>query len=218
MDSRDKIKELIKILGKKYKIKVKRDEPFKVLITTILSQRTKDEVTDLAAERLFRKADTPEKMIRLGISEIEKLIYPVGFYKKKAKGIIELSRYLIKKHKGNVPRTLEELVKIPFVGDKTASCILLFGFGRNTIPVDTHVNRISKRIGLVGKNLSPERVRLELEKIIKGKERAIINQLFIRFGKDICRPVRPSCEVCQVTFLCKYFQSRRNSLESSNHK
>jgi len=154
MNRKEKIKTILKILKEKYNFKVKRDEPFKVLVTTILSQRTKDEVSDLSSGRLLMKADNPKKLLSLKLTEIEKLIYPVGFYKQKAKGLKKLSKILIEKYNGKVPNNLEELKKLPFVGDKTASCVLLFGFSKKTIPVDTHVARISKRLGLVEKNLS----------------------------------------------------------------
>lgn len=203
---KEKIEKIIKILRKKYNFEVKRDEPFKVLVTTILSQRTKDEVTDLASERLLKKANTPKKLLTLKSTEIEKLIYPVGFYKQKAKGLKKLSKILIERYNGKVPDNLEELKELPSVGDKTASCVLLFGFNKNTIPVDTHVARISKRIGLVEKNLSPEKIRLELEKYLEGEERDIINQLFIQFGKEICQPVKPKCEICPVQKYCELYK------------
>ena len=205
MRNKEKIKKIIRILGKKYNFKVKKGEPFKVLVTTILSQRTKDEITDSASERLVIKANTPKKLLTLKSSEIEKLIYPIGFYKQKAKGLKKLSKILIEKYNGKIPDNLEELKKLPSVGDKTASCVLLFGFNKNTIPVDTHVARISKRLGLVEKNLSPEKIRIELEKILKGKEREIINQLFIWFGKEVCKPIKPKCRVCPIRKYCDYF-------------
>ncbi len=207
---RKKIKTIIKILKKRYKIKVKRDKPFKVLVGTILSQRTKDEITDLASKRLFEKADTPKKILALKFPEIEKLIYPVGFYKQKTEGLKELSKILVEKYRGKVPNNLEELKKLPFVGDKTASCVLLFGFNKNTIPVDTHVARISKRLGLVEKNLSPEKIRVELERYLEGEERDIINQLFIFFGKEICKPIKPNCKLCPIQKYCGLYKKVNN--------
>jgi len=207
MNNKEKIKTVLKILKEKYNFKVKRDEPFKVLVTTILSQRTKDEITKFSSERLLEKVKTPEKLLSLKSKEIEKLIYPVGFYKQKAKGLKKLSKILIEKYNGKVPNNLEELKKLPLVGDKTASCVLLFGFSKKTIPVDTHVARISKRLGLVEKNLSPEKIRIELEKILKGKDRNLINQLFIQFGKEICKPIRPKCKECPIKKYCEFYES-----------
>jgi len=204
METKEKIKKIIRILQKKYNTKIKRGEPFKILIATVLSQRTRDETTDLASERLFKIADTPEKILKLSDKEIEDLIYPVGFYKQKARGIKKLSKELLDNYDGKVPDNLKELVKLHGVGDKTASCVLLFGFNKNTIPVDTHVSRISKRLKLVNSNLTPEKVRIELEKILKGNERDIVNQLFIQFGRDICKPINPKCANCPIKKYCNY--------------
>lgn len=204
MKTKERIKKIIKILQKKYNTEVKRGKPFKILVATVLSQRTKDEVTDLASERLFKAADTPEKILKLTDKEIENLIYPVGFYKQKAKGLKKLSKQLLENHNGKVPDNLKELVKLQGVGDKTASCVLLFGFSKNTIPVDTHVNRISKRLNLIDNDLTPEKVRIELEKILKGDERDIVNQLFIQFGREICKPIGPKCANCPIKKYCNY--------------
>ncbi len=204
MESKERIKKIIKILQKKYNIEVKRGEPFKILVSVVLSQRTRDEVTDLASERLFKIADTPEKILKLTDKEIEDLIYPVGFYKQKAWGIKKLSKELLDNYNGKVPDNLKELIKLHGVGDKTASCVLLFGFNKNTIPVDTHVNRISKRLEWVDETLTPEKVRMELEKILKGDERDIVNQLFIQFGRDICKPIGPKCKKCPIEKYCNH--------------
>ncbi|MCK4730399.1 MAG: endonuclease III [Candidatus Aenigmarchaeota archaeon] len=204
MEPKERIKEIIRILQKKYNTEVKRGEPFKILVSVVLSQRTRDEVTELASEKLFKVADTPEKILKLSDKEIEDLIYPVGFYKQKARGIKKLSKELLDNYNGKVPDNLEELVKLHGVGDKTASCVLLFGFNKNTIPVDTHVNRISKRLEWVDETLTPEKVRMELEKILKGDERDIVNQLFIQFGRDICKPIGPKCANCPIEKYCNH--------------
>ncbi|RLJ00985.1 MAG: endonuclease III [Candidatus Aenigmatarchaeota archaeon] len=204
METKERINEIIKILQKKYNTEVKRGEPFKILISVVLSQRTRDETTNLASKRLFKIADTPEKILKLSDKEIEDLIYPVGFYKQKAWGIKKLSKELLDNYNGKVPDSLKELIKLHGVGDKTASCVLLFGFNKNTIPVDTHVNRISKRLEWVEETLTPEKVRIELEKILKGDKRDIVNQLFIQFGRDICKPISPKCKNCPIQEYCDY--------------
>ncbi|MFO7811253.1 MAG: endonuclease III, partial [Candidatus Delongbacteria bacterium] len=152
--NKNKFIENIKILREEYKkwnapivtlISVQTKDPYKVLISTLLSLRTKDEVTAKASYRLFEKADTPEKMVKLSEEDIQKLIFPVGFYKTKAKTIIDTSQILIDKYDSNVPDTLEELLSFKGVGRKTANLVLALGYGQDTICVDTHVHRISNR-------------------------------------------------------------------------
>jgi len=200
--------KIIKELNKLYSIKPWRGNPFKVLITTILSQRTKDEVTDEASRRLFRVAASLKKMLRISESKISKLIYPVGFYKQKAKEIKKLSKILIEKFDGKVPSKREELMELPGVGDKTASCVLCFGFGIPTIPVDTHVNRISQRLGIVPKGSSPEKTREILEELVPDKLKHPVNFTFIQFGKSICKPMKPKCEICPVRKYCRFYHSK----------
>jgi endonuclease-3 len=198
------IVQIIRILEKRYKIRPWREKPFKVLISTILSQRTKDEVTIEASKRLFKIADSPKKILKLSKEKIAKIIYPVGFYKQKAKQIKKLCKVLLKKYGGKVPNSREELLKLPGVGDKTASCILSYGFGIPTIPVDTHLNRISKRLGIVPKSSTPEKTRKILEKLIPNKQKLLVNFLFIQFGKDICKPIKPKCKICPIKKYCKF--------------
>jgi endonuclease-3 len=202
----EKVEKIISILNKKYKIKPWRDNPFKVLISCILSQRTKDEVTREASEKLFKFANTPEKILKLNERKIESLIYPVGFYRQKAKRIKKVCKILIEKYNGKVPNSREELLKLPGVGFKTADVVLSYGYGKPVIAIDTHVFQVARRLGLTKSN-DPEKIRENLHKIIPKKFRLIVNLLFVEFGKEICRTIRPKCEICPIKKLCEYHKS-----------
>ncbi|MFA7122901.1 MAG: endonuclease III [Candidatus Delongbacteria bacterium] len=204
--NKNKFIENIKILREEYKkwnapivtlISVQTKDPYKVLISTLLSLRTKDEVTAQASYRLFEKADTPEKMIRLTEEEIQKLIFPVGFYKNKANTIIETSRILINKYGSKVPDSLDELLNFKGVGRKTANLVLALGYGQDTICVDTHVHRISNRWGAVSTK-TPEETEFALMEKIPRKYWREINDLLVAFGQTLCRPIGPKCKECRV--------------------
>ncbi|GAB6905431.1 endonuclease III [Desulfosarcina cetonica] len=175
--------------------------PFEVLVSTLLSLRTKDEVTGLAAERLFAVARTPEAMLRLTPEAIEKRIYPVGFYPTKAKRLLEISRILLDRYDGEVPDTLEALTALPGVGRKTANLVLVEGFKIPAICVDTHVHRISNRIGYV-KTRTPDQTEMALRKKLPKRHWIRYNELLVAFGQVICRPVSPFCSRCPVAEMC----------------
>jgi len=199
-----RIVEIIEILDRKYKVKAWREKPFKLLIGTVISQRTKDETTEKAVGQLFRVANTPEKILKLSEKRIAKLIYPAGFYRQKSRRIKEISRIVLEKYRGRVPDEREELMQLPGVGSKTASIVLAYSFGVPTIAVDTHVNRISQRLGLVPNGCKPEKTQELLEKIVPEKLQIKVNHLFVLFGQNICRPVRPYCNICPIYRYCKY--------------
>jgi endonuclease-3 len=198
-----KVERIISILNKKYKIKPWRDDPFKVLISCIISQRTKDEVTRKASSRLLKVANNPKKILKLSEKQIEELIYPAGFYRQKAKRIKKICKILIEKYKGKVPDSREELLKLPGVGLKTADVVLSYGYGKPVIAVDTHVFHVARRLGLTKSN-NLEKIREDLHKQIPEKYRLILNLLFVEFGKDICRTIKPKCEVCPIKKFCEY--------------
>ena len=200
----NRIEKIIKFLNKMYKIKVWKGKSFDVLIGTVLSHRTKDEVSWPASERLFKSANNPEKMSKLSEKEIVRLIKPVGFYNQKAKRVKQICKTLLEKYNGKVPYTREELMELPGVGAKTASIVLSYSFGIPTIGVDTHVNKVSQRLGLVPKGCKPEKTQEVLEKIIPKNLHIIINHLFVTFGKNMCRAVMPHCFRCPVYEFCKY--------------
>ena len=204
---KQKAEKVIKKLRKIYKIKIWKDNPFKVLIACILSQRTKDEITRKATQKLFSKASTPEKILKLKEKEIEELIYPVGFYREKAKRIKKICKILLKQYKGKVPSQREELLKLPGVGSKTADVVLAYGFGKPVVAVDTHVFHIARRLGL-SKGKTPEEVRNDLNRIVPKKLKRLVNLLFVEFGKEICRTNKPKCEICPVKQFCEYFKQK----------
>ncbi len=182
----------------------KRDKrtPFQILISTVISLRTKDEVTAKASERLFKIADNPYDMLKLSEEEIAKAIYPAGFYRNKAKTIKRISEIIIRDYGGNVPDSLEELLKLPGVGRKTANLVLALSFKKSAICVDTHVHRISNRLGFV-KTKTPEETEIELMKKVPQKYWNKINDLFVAFGQTICKPVSPLCSKCPVSKMCE---------------
>jgi len=186
------------------KLIAEREDPFLVLISTILSQRTRDEMTAIASRQLFAKYDSPRSIADADPKDLERLIKPVGFYRQKATQIQKVSRALLELHGGSVPRTYEELIELPQVGPKTANCVLVYGYGEPRIPTDTHVHRVSNRLGLV-RTHTPEQTEQRLMKTVPKEYWLYINELFIRFGKDLCRPIGPRCPECSFTSFCPYF-------------
>jgi endonuclease-3 len=188
------------------KITAQREDPFLVLISTILSQRTRDEMTEKASAQLFAKYASPEAIAAAPTEDLERLIRPVGFYRQKALMIRKVSRALLDRHGGEVPRTYEELIELPQVGPKTANCVLVYGYGDARIPVDTHVHRISNRLGLV-RTKAAEATERALMRIVPKADWLHVNELFIRFGKDVCRPIGPRCPTCSFTSFCRYYRT-----------
>lgn len=175
--------------------------PFEVLVSTLLSLRTKDEVTAAAAQRLLAVARTPQAMLRLTPEAIEKCIYPVGFYPTKARRLLSISRILLDCYGGRVPDTLEALTALPGVGRKTANLVLVEGFRIPAICVDTHVHRISNRVGYV-QTRTPEQTEMALRKKLPKRHWVRYNELLVAFGQVMCRPVSPFCSRCPVADMC----------------
>ncbi len=184
-----------------------RADPFKVLIATILSQRTRDEATRVAADNLFRVYNRPKELAEADPKQIEQLIKPVGFYRVKAKRIIEVSKIICERFGGAVPDDFEALMSLPSVGRKTANCVLVYGFGKPALPVDTHVHRISNRLGLVSTK-TPEETEEALKRVIDKKYWVKINDLLVKFGQQICRPIKPRCEVCTLKIFCRFYSQK----------
>ena len=176
-------------------------DPFFVLISTVMSHRTRDDVTYPAAKKLFKRFSTPEEMVIPDISEIEALIKDVGFYRVKAGRIKEISRILLEKYNGRVPDDMEALLELPGVGRKTANCVLAHAFLKDALAVDTHVHRISNRLGLV-ETKAPEETEMELKKIFPQKYWRHINLLLVKLGQNICRPISPRCKICTLDDMC----------------
>ena len=175
--------------------------PFEILVSTLLSLRTKDEVTSEAARRLFQKARTPKQLLALGEAAIAKLIYPVGFYPTKAKRLLEISRIILDRYEGQVPDSIEALLELPGVGRKTANLVLVEGFKKDAICVDTHVHRISNRIGYVDTR-TPEQTEFALREILPRRHWICYNELLVAFGQALCRPISPFCSKCPVSDMC----------------
>ncbi|MFX1375884.1 MAG: endonuclease III domain-containing protein [Promethearchaeota archaeon] len=179
----------------------KKQDPFKILISTILSARTRDSNTRLATEKLFAKYSTPDLIVRADIEELENLIKISGFYKVKATRIKEVSKMLLEVYNGKVPNKFEELINLPGVGAKTANCVLVYAFRVPAIPVDTHVHRISNRLDWV-KTKNPNKTEQALKGIIPRDLWLNLNRLFVRFGQQICLPNRPKCNTCPINDIC----------------
>ena len=177
------------------------NDPFKVLVSCILSLRTRDQVTAESSERLFRLADTPAKISRLSLDEIEKAIYPAGFYRVKARQILEISRQLAELYQGRVPDDLDELLKFKGVGRKTANLVLTLGYGKQGICVDTHVHRICNRWGYVSTRTA-DQTELALRKKLPPEYWIVINDLLVTFGQNQCTPLSPRCSSCPLYNLC----------------
>lgn len=186
---------------------------FDVLIYCILSQRTREENTQIASESLLRVANTPEKIIKISVKRLQELIRKAGFYRNKSKNIKKLCKILIEKYNGRVPKTREELMSLPGVGFKTSAIVLSYGLGKPIIAVDTHVFRVSKRLGLAHEEADVEEVRESLQKIIPKKKWYLINLGFVNFGREICKPLNPLCikdsNNCQFSSFCKAYRIKK---------
>lgn len=186
---------------------VKHKDPFRVLIATVLSARTRDENTIKATENLFSKYKTPEEILQADIGEIEELIRPAGFYRVKARRIQGIAKKIVEDFGGKTPETLEELLTLPGVGRKTANCVLVYGYGKEAIPVDVHVHRITNRLGWV-KTGTPEQTEQALKKVLPKEFWAEINGLLVRYGQQVCLPKNPRCSLCQVKQHCDHYRNR----------
>jgi endonuclease-3 len=185
------------------------EDPFQILIATLLSARTQDATTHAASTRLFKKARTPRSMARLTVKEIETLIYPVSFFRNKARHVKACCQMLVDRYRGRVPSTLDELVTLPGVGRKTANLVMILGFksGQN-ICVDTHVHRISNRLGWV-RTRQPEETEQALYRTTDARWWPLLNLYFVTWGQNVCRPVYPRCGDCVIAEDCRRIGVRR---------
>lgn len=177
-------------------------DPFRVLIACILSLRTQDTTTGPASERLFAVADTPRALLRLTPGQIERLIFPVGFYRTKARVILGICRALLERFDGGVPDEIDRLLTLKGVGRKTANLVVTMGYGKPGICVDTHVHRISNRLGYV-KTRNPEATEMALRARLPRRYWIGYNDLLVSFGQNVCTPISPRCSVCPVRSLCR---------------
>lgn len=203
--SKGTIDRVLSRLAKSYHVtrfvEANGESPFRILIGCILSLRTKDEVTYPATERLFARAKDPAAMLKLRAATIEKLIFPAGFYRRKAAQILAISRILLDEHGGRVPDSIETLLTLPGVGRKTANLTVTLGYGKPGICVDTHVHRITNRLGwLVTRN--PDASEVELRRILPSRWWIPINEILVRHGQQVCKPISPLCSGCSVRGDC----------------
>ena len=180
----------------------KKRNPFKVLISTIISLRTKDEVTYKSSKNLFKLGSTPETISKLSINKIQEAIYPCGFFRNKSKTIKEISKNILNNHHGKTPDSIDELLKFKGVGRKTANLVIILGYNKLGICVDTHVHRIFNRIGYI-KTKTPNETELALRNKLPLKFWLLINSLLVFYGQKICRPISPYCSVCAINLNCK---------------
>ena len=181
--------------------------PFSILIGTILSARTKDESTTKVVKILFSKYKNAKDLANAKLNDVEKIIKPIGFYHVKSKRIIEVAKIIDKKYKGKVPEDLDSLVQLPGVGRKTANCVLVYAFEKPAIPVDIHVHRISNRLGLV-QTKTPEETEIKLMEKIPKKFWIEINDTFVMYGQNICKPISPMCDVCKIKKSCEFYKTK----------
>ncbi|VVB80985.1 G/T mismatches repair enzyme [uncultured archaeon] len=186
---------MLERIGRKY-------NAYEVLISTILSARAKDEVTEVVSENLFKKYPTIDKLAKADKKDVIKIIRKIGFYNQKAKYVINTAKIVMEKFEGKVPDTIEELTELPGVGRKVASCVLVYSFEKEALPVDTHVHQISNRLGWV-RTKTAEQTEKRLTKIVPRKHWLSLNNIFVDHGKTICVPVSPFCSKCPVYKYCK---------------
>ena len=183
-------------------VKIQTNDPFKILVGTILSARTKDETTTQVLQRLFTKVNNADDFQKLTIKEIEDLIYPIGFYHQKAKYLKELPNVLKDKFNNEIPQTIEELIQLPGVGRKTANLVMILAFDKPAMCVDVHVHRISNRFGYI-KTRTPAESEIELRKKLPLKYWKVYNSILVAFGQNLCKPINPQCERCPVEKYCQ---------------
>lgn len=206
-EKKERALKIVKKLIEMYqRDRILHGDPFFTLIRCIISQRNRDEVTDRVSELLFSRYPTIHALANAKIEDVQKLLREngVGLWKNKGKWIVECSRLILKKYGGKVPDSVEELVKLPGIGRKCANIVLAYGFGKQAIPVDTHVNRISKRLGLAPPKVPPEKVEEYLKELIPKELWIYVNHAMVDHGKTICRPISPKCNECPLKTLCPY--------------
>ena len=206
-EKRKRARKIVEVLVKTYpRERLLIGDPYRTLIHCIISQRMRDEVTYRVWEELFKRYGDIETIASLPVDEVQEFLRSrgVGLWKSKGEWIVKASRIILEKYGGRVPDDIEELMKLPGIGRKCANIVLAYGFGRQAIPVDTHVHRISKRLGLAPPRVSPEKVEDYLRALIPKDRWIYVNHAMVDHGRAICKPMRPKCEVCPLKDLCPY--------------
>ena len=189
-------------------------DPFKILIGTILSARSRDENTTRVVNKLFTQFKTPHDLASADIDEVKKIIHSIGFYNIKAARIKQVAETIVSRFGGQVPSDIDSLLELPGVGRKTANCVLIYAFDKPAIPVDVHVHRISNRLGLVSTK-TPEQTEVELSRLVDRRLWTKINNTFVMYGQNICLPLRPNCKACDLKKECQYYSSSQKASSSS---
>ncbi len=210
-----KAEKIVKLIIDYVNYDIRLEDPYKCLIRTIISQRVRDQITDVVTENFFRTFKNIKEVAEAPVEDISKAIEKAGMRNQKATRIKKLSQILIKDRDGKVPDTLEELLKLPGVGRKTANIVLSYAYGKDTIAVDTHVHRISNRTGLVNTK-KPDDTEFELMKIVPKKLWNPLNISFVEYGKVICKPINPQCGKCVVNKYCDYYKSKVMEIEGQD--
>ncbi|HVR83317.1 MAG TPA: endonuclease III [Planctomycetota bacterium] len=180
----------------------RRVSPFRTLIGTILSARSRDEMTEVITERLFQRFATPRALAKADRRTVEKILQPIGFFRTKAAYVMETARMVVERD-GKIPRTIEDLMEFPGVGRKVANCVLVYAFGQQAIPVDTHVHRVSNRMGWI-KTRTPEETERRLVELVPKRLWPVINEALVAHGKAVCKPIGPTCDVCPISRYCAH--------------
>ncbi|HEX2487704.1 MAG TPA: endonuclease III [Nitrososphaeraceae archaeon] len=184
------------------------NDPFKILIGTILSARSRDENTSKIVRKLFQKYKNALELSNADLNDVKSIIHSIGFYNTKSERIKQASKIIVEKFHGIVPSELEDLLSLPGVGRKTANCVLVYAFNKPAIPVDTHVHRISNRLGIV-KTQDVKKTEEELIKIVDKKYWLILNNIFVIYGQNICIPIRPKCQICSLKGICNFYINQK---------
>jgi endonuclease III len=185
--------------------KVSETNPYRVLISCLLSLRSRDEITEKVSEKLFAKAKTPKRIANMPLRDLERIIHSINYYKTKARRIRDISKEIVRK--GYVPNTMEELLKFKGVGPKTANIVLVYGFRKEGLPIDTHCHRIPNRLGWVHTK-TPEQTEKALRATLPKKYWNDFNDLFVQFGQNICKPIGPKCGTCPINKYCDYYNNK----------
>ncbi|EEB73228.1 Endonuclease III [Thermococcus sp. AM4] len=206
-EKRKRAEKIVEILMKTHpREKLLIGDPYRTLVHCIISQRMRDEVTYRVWEELFEKYRDIETIANTPVDEMREFLRKrgVGLWKTKGEWIVKASRIILEKYNGKVPDDINELMKLPGIGRKCANIVLAYGFGKQAIPVDTHVNRISKRLGLAPPRVPPEKVEEYLRELIPKEKWIYVNHAMVDHGRSICKPIRPKCESCPLKELCPY--------------
>jgi endonuclease III len=184
------------------------NDPFKILIGTILSARSRDENTSKIVRKLFQKYKNVIELANADLNDIKSIIHSIGFYNTKSERIKQVSKIIVEKFHGIVPNEIEDLLGLPGVGRKTANCVLVYAFNKPAIPVDIHVHRISNRIGIVNTQ-NAKKTEEELIKIIDKEYWLVLNNIFVMYGQNICLPIRPKCQICNLKDICNFYINQK---------